>query len=112
MSPALWTMTGDYEPCQCGHHRSRHRVTGGQFECSLLRDDASVCPCPQFRPVPLADFYVHWNGGAWFVKEAHYFKFQGGMTAEWGKAWQPIQAMSIEHARALAAATLPKKVHR
>lgn len=97
-------MTGDYEPCQCGHHRSRHRTTLGRFECSLMRDDATVCSCQEFRPVPLSLFYVHWNGAAWFVKEGDYFKAQGGLTAKWGKAWKPVQAMSCEHARALAAA--------
>lgn len=44
-------------------------------------------------------YYVWFNGAAWFVKEADFFERQGGLTKEWGKAWKPIYATSIEHAR-------------
>lgn len=46
-------------------------------------------------------YYVHYNGAAVFVKEAEFFKSQGGMTAEWGNGWRgPVEAESIEDARA------------
>lgn len=54
-------------------------------------------------------YYVHWNGGAWFVKTADFFKEQGGLTADWGKGWRLIQAESIEDARAKAARELDKR---
>jgi len=45
-------------------------------------------------------FYVHYNGASVFVKEAEFFKSQGGLTADWGKAWRgPIAAESIHEAR-------------
>ena len=44
-------------------------------------------------------YYVHFNGAVWFVKEAEFFESKGGLTEPWGKAWKPIYADSIEHAR-------------
>lgn len=49
-------------------------------------------------------YYVVFNGGAWIVKEAKFFVSQGGLTQEWGKAWKPIYADSLEHARLKAMA--------
>jgi len=43
--------------------------------------------------------YVHWNGAAVFVKEAEFFKSQGGLTAKWGEAWRAVIAEDIEDAR-------------
>lgn len=46
--------------------------------------------------------YVHCNcngTGAIFVKEAGFFESQGGLTADWGKAWKPVVAKSIIDAR-------------
>lgn len=43
--------------------------------------------------------YVHFNGAAYFVKEADFFIAQGGLKDSWGKAWKPINAESIEDAR-------------
>lgn len=37
-----------------------------------------------------------------FVKEANYFRENGGLIKEWGKSWELIQADSIEHARSIA----------
>lgn len=37
--------------------------------------------------------------GAVFVKEAFFFKQQGGLTESWGKAWRPVIAASIDDAR-------------
>lgn len=37
--------------------------------------------------------------GSVFVKEAGFFRSQGGLTEEWGRAWVPVHANSIEHAR-------------
>lgn len=47
-------------------------------------------------------YYVHFNGAAWFVKEAKFFEKQGGLREPWGKAWESIEADSIEHARCKA----------
>ena len=47
----------------------------------------------------MSAYYVHNNGAAIFVKEAEFFKSQGGLTEPWGKAWHPIVADSIEDAR-------------
>ena len=44
-------------------------------------------------------YYVNWNGAAWFVKGKDFFISQGGLTESWGKAWKPLLADSIEHAR-------------
>lgn len=46
--------------------------------------------------------YVHFNGAAHFVKEAEFFQDQGGLTSEWGKAWKPVVALSIEDARKMS----------
>lgn len=109
--PAAWTREGDYERCAaCGHIRVNHRTSLGKFECRSTRDDASICPCPSFVHSSPTTFYVHWNGAAWFVKTADFFKSQGGHTQEWGKAWVPLVATSIEDARAKAAATLTVKL--
>lgn len=44
--------------------------------------------------------YVHKNSGeALFVKEADFFRSQGGLTEQWGKAWTPVVARSIGEAR-------------
>lgn len=51
-------------------------------------------------------FYVHYNGSAWFVKEASFFEQQGGLTETWGQAWQPIMASSVEDARSRASKTI------
>lgn len=48
-------------------------------------------------------FYVHHNGHSWFVKTAILFIEQGGLTQPWGKAWDEIEADSVEHARQKAA---------
>ena len=50
-----------------------------------------------------ATHYVHSNGSALFVKEAEFFKSQGGLCETWGKAWQPVAATSIGDARRQAA---------
>jgi hypothetical protein len=43
------------------------------------------------------------NGSAPFVKEAGFFRSQGGLTEEWGKKWVPVIASSIGDARRKAA---------
>lgn len=47
----------------------------------------------------MSRFYVHFNGAAWFVKTEQLFEVQGGLTSEWGRAWYPLEAASIEDAR-------------
>lgn len=45
-------------------------------------------------------YYVSCSGAAVFVKEAEFFKSQGGLTESWGKNWKgPISAGSIHDAR-------------
>lgn len=56
-------------------------------------------PRTTYAEPPLRQFYVHFNGASWFVKEGEFFKEQGGLTEKWGNAWRPIWATSIEHAR-------------
>jgi hypothetical protein len=51
---------------------------------------------------PTITHYVHFNGSAYFVKEAEYFIDQGGLIDPWGKAWKPVTAVSVEEARQLA----------
>lgn len=51
-----------------------------------------------------SDYYTLKNSGnAIFVKEAEFFKFQGGLQEEWGRKWKKVRATSIEHARELGA---------
>jgi hypothetical protein len=49
------------------------------------------------------EYYVTFNGASWFVKEAGFFKQQGGLTEPWGQRWKLIRADSIEDARIKAA---------
>lgn len=54
-----------------------------------------------------APYYVLWRPSvpnAPMVKEGDYFRELGGLTAEWGESWQPIQATSIGDARRKIAA--------
>lgn len=51
----------------------------------------------------MKDYYYHINSGdAVFIKEGKFFKDQGGLTSDWGKAWKPIKARSLDHARKIA----------
>lgn len=51
-------------------------------------------------------YYVLWNGGAWFVKEATFFESQKASSATgdaWWKNWRAVHgASSVEHARDIA----------
>ena len=46
-------------------------------------------------------YMIVWNEGGEtvYVKDADYFKDQGGLTADWGKRWIEILAVSINDAR-------------
>ena len=59
--------------------------------------------------IPTKNYYVlkTW-AGAVFVKEADFFKSQGGLKEDWGKNWKRIKATSIEDARRIAQETLVK----
>lgn len=51
-----------------------------------------------------ATHFVHCNAGnALFVKEAAFFKEQGGLAEPWGRSWKPVVATSIGDARRQAA---------
>jgi hypothetical protein len=41
-----------------------------------------------------------------YVKEGNLFRAQGGLTGEWGKAWTPIYATSLNDARLKAHASV------
>ncbi len=47
----------------------------------------------------MSEFFVMWNGSAWFVKEGTFFRQQGGLVQSWGFKWRPLYADTIEHAR-------------
>lgn len=36
------------------------------------------------------------------VEQAHYFESRGGLTSEWGKAWEKISAIDLEDAYRIA----------
>jgi len=51
--------------------------------------------------------YVVSNGVSIFVKEANFFRSQGGLTEPWGRRWRPVHASSIEHARQIGDSMWP-----
>ena len=50
-----------------------------------------------------ATHFVHCPGTALFVKEANFFKEEGGLIQDWGRRWVPVKALSIGDARRQAA---------
>lgn len=50
---------------------------------------------------PEPTHYILVEPTAVFVKEAAFFRQQGGLTQIWGQRWRPVVADSIEAARAL-----------
>lgn len=59
-------------------------------------------------PYGLTTHYAHRNPGQKvFVKEAAFFRSQGGLTQEWGKSWVPLVANDLFDAQRIAEATLP-----
>lgn len=64
--------------------------------------------------------YVHWNGGAWFVKEEGFFisqkndSIRRGEAHPWWEAWRllPEFVDGFEHARLLAKTTWGVKGER
>jgi hypothetical protein len=80
---------------------------GSVFTCKLnpcCGDRRNCDPPRQYSDAPAdpTTHYVHFNGAAYFVKEASFFRAQGGLAASWGAAWKPVVAEDIESARALA----------
>ena len=63
--------------------------------------------CPHCKPTRYYYVLKTW-ANAVFVKEAEFFKSQGGLKDEWGKNWKRIKATSIEDARRIAQETLVK----
>lgn len=47
----------------------------------------------------MSTYYVTQNSATVFVKEGEFFKYQGGLTEEWGKHWTALEATSIGDAR-------------
>lgn len=53
-------------------------------------------------PAATASYFVLWRENvpnAPMVKEGDFFREQGGLIKEWGRAWEPITATSIGDAR-------------
>lgn len=46
--------------------------------------------------------YVLIKEASVYVKEGEFFAEQGGLTADWGRAWERIEATSLYEARAIA----------
>jgi hypothetical protein len=46
-------------------------------------------------------YYVLIQPWAIYVKEGKFFEEQQGLKEDWGKAWTPVDATSIEHARTI-----------
>jgi hypothetical protein len=49
-----------------------------------------------------APYYVLWRESvpnSPMVKEGEFFREQGGLSQDWGKNWEPIEASSIGDAR-------------
>lgn len=49
-----------------------------------------------------APFYVLWREhvpNSPMVKEGNFFRQQGGLTDDWGKSWEPIDAKTVGDAR-------------
>ena len=67
------------------------RITADQ----IAKEDAQQA---EHRP---GKYMIVWNEGGKtiYVKDADYFKEQGGETAEWGKRWIKVTANSINDAR-------------
>ncbi|QIV65882.1 hypothetical protein Cp1R7AA1_191 [Mesorhizobium phage Cp1R7A-A1] len=78
---------------------------GSVFTCKLnpcCGDRRNCDPPRQYNSEPDPTHYVHFNGAAYFVKEADFFASQGGLVMRWGAAWQPVIAKDIEDAREMA----------
>jgi len=70
-----------------------------------MSDDEKMCQEPvqiawaTHFVLPRADI----GGGRHaMVKDADYFRSQGGLTEEWGQEWIPVRADGLNHARLLA----------
>jgi hypothetical protein len=55
--------------------------------------------CPKCARTSKPTHYVLATGAAVYVKEAEFFKSQGGHTESWGRRWLPVVAESVEDAR-------------
>src|SRR5690349_14032526 len=56
-----------------------------------------------------APYFVLIKPYAVYVKEGHSFREQGGLSAEWGRNWEPVQASDMGAARALGDALREKR---
>ena len=46
-----------------------------------------------------ADGFTGQKAATVYVKEGEFFRSQGGLTEDWGKAWKAIDAESVDDAR-------------
>lgn len=54
------------------------------------------------------EYYILVEPWAVYVKEAEFFKSQGGLTQLWGKNWKLVEADSVEDARNIGKRLQPK----
>lgn len=104
-------------PCKCKDRHIGHRLecqVGGAVR-DALRDletetiDQTMKRLTEDLQYQPPTHYTHCNSGnAIFVKEADFFKRQGGLQKEWGRAWVPIRADSLEDARKKALLIFPQ----
>lgn len=73
-----------------------------------MRSKSDAQPQSPASPNPeAAPYFVLWREGvpnSPMVKEGDFFREQGGLTQEWGRNWEPINASSIGDARRKIAA--------
>ena len=55
------------------------------------------------------EYFVLIKDSAVFTKTAPYFEEQGGLTSEWGQAWEKVEAVSLLQARLIAIAARRKR---
>lgn len=84
---------------------------------AVVDEKGNVYPAP--APLPVADrevapYYVlirrfsHPSFGKCatvYVKEGEFFRYQKGLTEDWGENWQPVHAASLNDARTKAHAS-------
>jgi hypothetical protein len=61
-------------------------------------------PAAASRPESTATHFILVEPWAVYVKEANFFRSQGGHKEPWGQKWRPVTADSIEAARAIGEA--------
>lgn len=71
-----------------------------------VADDPDPAP-----PTPEPTHYILIQRWGVYVKEAEFFRSQGGLTMPWGQKWKPVVAASIEEARRIGEQKLKGGYH-